>query len=435
MLTLVEGDRDGALETIAQMADASTRLLDPFEKIGLELAVRAPAMILFGHDDARVAELHRQMRSMFDHVPSAFMQVRLAMGDMLTGEREAARRRASRWLGDPAAAFEAPDPVGSLGLMAVMADEFQLAEPVPALAELLREFSGLLAGAVPIPVDLLLARLEMVIGNSGAAVERAQRALGFARSMPSPVSEAHGLCALAEAQTAAGDRAAAAVAVALAEAVAERTGVALAPGWSRRSDGRLTSSPIGRAHAAASSRTAQLTRDRDVWRLVCGSESGTLVHIAGLTQLARLVQVPGLEIAATELTPAADVSQRSLGPALDARAKRQYRQRINDLRAEIDEAERWNDFERVESARSELDALIAELRRAVGMGGRDRPQGSGSERARVNVARSIRRAITAIDKVAPQLAAHLAVSVRTGHHCSYAPEPGARVEWEVALGD
>lgn len=35
--------------------------------------------------------------------------------------------------------------------------------------------------------------------------------------------------------------------------------------------------------------------------------------------------------------------------------------------------------------------------------------------ARINVARNIRRAIAAIDRVAPELAAHLAVSIRTGH--------------------
>ena len=109
-----------------------------------------------------------------------------------------------------------------------------------------------------------------------------------------------------------------------------------------------------------------------------------------------------------------EATRHEMGPALDARAKRQYRQRVNDLRAEIDEAERWNDIERVESARTELDALIAELRRAVGIGGRDRPQGSGAERARVNVARSIRRAIAAVDKVVParELVARLAAEYR-----------------------
>ena len=141
--------------------------------------------------------------------------------------------------------------------------------------------------------------------------------------------------------------------------------------------------------------------------------------------------MPGLEVPATELTGSSRVPSADLGPSLDARAKREYRRRINELQSDIDEAERWADPERAEVARRELDALMAELRRAVGLSARDRPQGSGTERARINAARNIRRAISAIDKVAPQLAAHLTVSIRTGHHCSYAPEPAARIEWEV----
>lgn len=158
------------------------------------------------------------------------------------------------------------------------------------------------------------------------------------------------------------------------------------------------------------------------------------MDIAGLAQLARLLRAPGIEIAADELNGSHGTSHPDLGPVLDARAKREYRHRINELHAEVDEAERWADPERAESARRELDALLTELRRAVGLGGRDRPHGSGSERARVNVARNIRRAITAIDRVAPQVAAHLSASIRTGHLCTYAPEPAARIVWSIDVG-
>jgi hypothetical protein len=120
-----------------------------------------------------------------------------------------------------------------------------------------------------------------------------------------------------------------------------------------------------------------------------------------------------------------------LGAALDARAKREYRQRISELQADIDEAEDHNDGERAAKHRVELDALLDQLRAAVGIGGRDRPQGSGSERARVNAARTIRRAIAAIATELPELGAHLQVSIRTGYRCSYAPEPAAALAWVV----
>ncbi len=433
-LLLVQGDRDGALDEIGATAKASSGLIDPFELIGLDLGIRAPAMILFGHPDDRLVGLHAQMVERFDQVPSSFMQIRLAMGELLAGNRARALQRATRWLSDPSTAFEAPDPVATLALMALLAGELQVPELASPITAALQEFTGLLGGGIPIPVDLLLAQLATLTGNCIDAVDHAQRALALARTMPAPVIEAHCLRALAEAQLAAGDPVAAAAASAAAAATAERNGVVLTPAWSRHAAVSDTTADVVAATEQLSTRHGRLERDGDIWRVRFGTESATLAHITGLGQLARLLQVPGVDIGAADLNGTPEAPSEDLGPALDARAKREYRQRISELQAEIDEAERWADPERAEMARRELDALISELRRAVGLSGRDRPQGSGAERARINVARNIRRAIAAIDRVAPGLAAHLAVSIRTGHQCTYAPEPAARIDWEIGLG-
>ena len=432
LLLLIHGDRDGAVGTSEESVRHFSTIVDPFELVGFELAIRAPAMILFGHPDRRVDELQAQMREMFDYVPSPFMQVRLAVGDLLVGDRASAHRRAKRWLADPLSAYEGPDPVGTLGLLALLADELQATEHAAVIADEVGEFSGLLCGGALLPADMLLSQLAILAGRVEEAIDLAQRALRLSRSMLSPVLEAHCLCRLAQAQAAGGHHAAAAAAAASAEGIAERIGIILGPSWSRRPSDRGSS----RTNTAdpVPTRTARLERDRDVWRLVCHQESGTLMHIAGMTQLARLLRSPGTEMSADDLNGSNGTTHTDLGPALDARAKREYRQRINELQAEVDEAEHWADPERAESARRELDALITELRRAVGLGGRDRPHGSGSERARVNVARNVRRAIAAIDKVAPQVAAHLTASVRTGHHCTYAPEPAARIDWTIDVG-
>src|SRR5262249_17393566 len=69
-------------------------------------------------------------------------------------------------------------------------------------------------------------------------------------------------------------------------------------------------------------------------------------------------------------------------PVLDATAKVGYRQRLLELRDELDEAERFNDPGRAERARAEMDAITEQLAAAVGLGGRDRRAGSPSERAR-----------------------------------------------------
>jgi hypothetical protein len=78
-----------------------------------------------------------------------------------------------------------------------------------------------------------------------------------------------------------------------------------------------------------------------------------------------------------------------------------------------------------------VEALMTELRRAVGLGGRDRPTASTAEKARINVARSVRRAIATIGAALPALGAHLDVSIVTGRYCRYAPEPATALHWTV----
>ena len=74
--------------------------------------------------------------------------------------------------------------------------------------------------------------------------------------------------------------------------------------------------------------------------------------------------------------------------------------------------------------------LLAELRRAAGLGGRDRALGtSTTERARKAVTARLRDAIHRIEAVLPDLGAHLDRSVLTGTTCRYAPtEP---VSWTL----
>ena len=186
----------------------------------------------------------------------------------------------------------------------------------------------------------------------------------------------------------------------------------------------------------------------DGWDILSPHGLGHVAASRGMDQLVRLLTSPATEVTAVELAgmatgPSTGRSTRSsgaidavapaadLGPTLDARAKREYRERVTDLQADIDEAEAHADLERASRARAELDLLLDELRRAVGLGGRDRPTGSGAERARVNVARSLRRAIGAVEAEIPGLGAHLRVSVRTGRYCAYQPEPTAALDWAV----
>jgi hypothetical protein len=120
-----------------------------------------------------------------------------------------------------------------------------------------------------------------------------------------------------------------------------------------------------------------------------------------------------------------------LGPVLDARAREEYRGRLDELRADLEEARSFGDNERAARLEEEIDALVGELARAVGLGGRDRPQSSPAERARVNVTKAIRTAIKLIERQSPALAEHLTASIRTGRFSSYAPPGEAPPAWRL----
>lgn len=53
------------------------------------------------------------------------------------------------------------------------------------------------------------------------------------------------------------------------------------------------------------------------------------------------------------------------------------------------------------------------------------------ERARVSVTRAIGAALKRMDEHHPPLARHLRATTRTGHHCSYTPDPRLPLAWEM----
>jgi hypothetical protein len=119
------------------------------------------------------------------------------------------------------------------------------------------------------------------------------------------------------------------------------------------------------------------------------------------------------------------------GELLDAEARAAYRRRLDDLRLELTEAEAFNDSGRTARLRAEIDALTAELARAVGLGGRSRVAGSAAERARLNVTRAIGKAIALIDAEYPALGRHLETHVRRGVFCAYVADLRLPVRWDL----
>jgi tetratricopeptide (TPR) repeat protein len=189
-------------------------------------------------------------------------------------------------------------------------------------------------------------------------------------------------------------------------------------------------------------------RSGEVWLVGLHGARTPIRDAKGLRHLAHLLERPGEAVSALELVAAAEghAAPRSApgtadaglhateggdaGAVLDDQAKAAYRARLEDARAELEEAERFNDPERAERARQEVEFLARELAAAVGLGGRDRRVGAAAERARVNVTRAIKAAVDRIGEHDGPLADHLRAALRTGTFCTYEPPASDPVAWD-----
>ena len=168
-------------------------------------------------------------------------------------------------------------------------------------------------------------------------------------------------------------------------------------------------------------------RDGSDWLLEAGRERARLRDGRGLRYLRALLAAPGRDIAALDLVAGgAGLRASDTGPVLDAVARDAYRARLAALDAQLDTADRIGDARKAEAARVERDALVDQLRRDSGLGGRPRSMDVEAERARVNVTRTLRAAVERIAVDAPRAAAHLDSCLHTGRLCRYQPGPAAR---------
>lgn len=198
----------------------------------------------------------------------------------------------------------------------------------------------------------------------------------------------------------------------------------------RRCDDHGPSAPTAPSNAPASA-TDVFRRDGQFWTLSYDGRTIRMKDAKGLADLARLIVQPGRELHVLDLagvgagaapTTAALGRAGDLGELLDARARAEYRRRLAELEDDLADADAAADPARAERARAERDFLAAELASALGLGGRARRSADPVERARKAVTGRIRLTIGRIEGEHPELARHLANSVRTGTFCVYRPE-------------
>jgi CheY-like chemotaxis protein len=197
-------------------------------------------------------------------------------------------------------------------------------------------------------------------------------------------------------------------------------------------------------------------REGEYWTIAYQGKVVRIKDTAGIRYLAYLLQYPHRQIHVLELVASvegqlesaigmplgeknaavlAELSvQLGLGDAgemLDGKARAAYKQRLQELWEELEDARIGNDLGRVDKVRQEIWFLTQELDHAVGLGGKSRKAASPAERARVNVQRSIKTALDKLTEHHPALERYLAGTINTGMYCSYTPDLNIPSPWRL----
>jgi tetratricopeptide (TPR) repeat protein len=255
-----------------------------------------------------------------------------------------------------------------------------------------RMFFNLAPGSLIGPVSRTLGDLALLIGRPGDALRHHDEAIGFCERLGTP--------ALLQ----------------LCQRGREAALAAVSAG-----QGRERPPAITMAAAPTGADPLQLRREGEVWAITSGTgRTLRIKHMKGLAYLHALVLQAGRPIHVLELA-GIDHPVGDAGVVLDAQAKREYRERLEDLREQLAEAENFADVARARRLEAEIDSIAEQLAGAVGLGGRDRRAASALERTRINVQRCLKDAIERIAAQDPALGRYLAAAVKSGSSCLYQP--------------
>jgi hypothetical protein len=182
--------------------------------------------------------------------------------------------------------------------------------------------------------------------------------------------------------------------------------------------GRTSSAPSARAAAPAFA----MALEGEYFAVSGGCGPLRFKATRGMHYLARLVERPNTDVHVLDLAASGEAVDRGdAGELLDAPAFRAYRERLEALRAALEDAQERGDPGRAEQMRDEMETIAAEIARANGPGGRARRGESAVDRARSAVQRRVKDAVERIAEGDAELGAWLRRAVRTGNYCSYRP--------------
>ena len=384
--------------------------------------------------------------------------VRLAQGDLA-----AARSLIDAAIEHP---FNSPSkerpPFGDLALAPLLEAQVEIAAAAGDLAsargagDALRRIAAAYGSEwLVASASLARARTALLEGDLDAAVKASSTAVSCWAAVGAPYETAVARMVLAEAHARAGRDASAQLERQVAAAAFDDFGAH----W-RAAEARslvVTKAPTepmvpgGAGESGETGESAGFRLEGDNRIVRYAGRTVPVRDLKGFRYLARLLAEPGREFHVLDLVAVeqgtlptgasamvGSVDAALLGPPgsadlplIDEQARRAYRRRLAEVDEDIEDARRCNDPARAELAERDREYLMAELGRAVGLGGRLRAVGGDAERARMAVARTLRYAIERLAEHHPAAAAHLDHCIRTGTYCSYRPDPMSGVVWSV----
>jgi hypothetical protein len=420
MLAMLRGRFDAGLALAAEFSARASRIRLP-DAERLTQTLRGTVLAERG-DERSWADGLEQFDSFARRFPGHFYETTAARIMVALGrpgeaaailERTLPRALAAsgpRWLGVITDLSAVAAAVGNRAAAA------QLYEVLLPYAERLVVWGG--ANSVNGPASYFLGLLATRLGLMDRASAHFDDAIGLAERIGARPALAHCLAALGDVLAARGgdgDEQRAADLRRQARELAERMGMTALL-----------------RHLATPADEWTLLRDGDGWLLEADGGHARLPDSRGLQQLRALLAAPRREIPALDLAAGGPGLQVPAAAAvLDSAAAAAYKGRLDELAEELDAADAAGDAGRASRAEAERQWLLGELRRAAGLGGRMRRTTAESERARVNVTRTLHAALDRISVAIPQVGAHLRASIRTGAECRYDPAPDGPARWHV----
>jgi tetratricopeptide (TPR) repeat protein len=445
LILLFEG-RFGPAEELIQATlegDAPTSVRDNVSAARFQL-------FLLRREQGRVDEIEAVVRASIEDFPSYPLhrpalacllidvgrtsEAKAIFGELASNDF-AALHRDSEWILGTSLAAEACWMLGDIAAAAVLYEQL-----IPLSG---RHAIGLAEGSIG-ALDRYLGLLAQLLGRTDDAEHHLEDAIAMNQKMGARPWTAHGqhdLAGLLLSRDGPGDRERAMGLLQEALMTAEELGMVVLEAKIRTLlGGEAEQAPVDSVTEGV------FRREGEYWSVFFDGRGVRIRDAKGMRHLARLLADPGREFHVLDMVRMEEglpenvdradpeLAADGLGDAgevLDPQAKAAYRQRLAELEEDLGEAEAWNDAERAARAKDEIEFLTRELAVAVGLTGRDRKAASAAERARLNVSRAIRAAMSRIAENHLRLGEHLDAAVNTGLFCSYTPDPRIPIIWRL----